>query len=119
MKRRTALLIAIGALVFVSASSVTVFYAHRTFTSTGQRAVAAMNAEELAALELLSSINRAMSTDEVYRSLGPPSEDLYLIAKWNGFGGSVLSQARVYFVAGHPTKIRWMKLGFFVYERNL
>ena len=119
MKRRTAFLVAALALIFVSASSVTVFLAHRTFTTTGQRAVQAMNAEELAALARLARINRAMSADQVYQALGPPTEDLYLLAKWNGFGGSALSQARVYFVDGHPAKIRWMKLGFFVYERNL
>lgn len=119
MKRRTALLVALSVLVFVSASGVTVFYAHRTFSTNGQRAVATMNAEELAALGLLSSINRGMSADQVYQILGPPSEDLYLMAKWNGFGGSALSQARVYFVSEHPIKIRWIKLGFFVYERKL
>lgn len=119
MKRRNVLLIALGALVFVAASSVTVFFAYRTFSTTGQRAVAAMNHEERAAFGLLSSIDRRMSTEQVYARLGPPSEDLYFLAKWNGFGGSPLSQARVYFVGKHPRKIRWIKLGFFVYERNL
>jgi hypothetical protein len=119
MKGRTWLLIGLGALVFVAASSATVFYAHRTFTTTGARAVAAMNAEERAALGRLYSINRSMNTDQVHRALGPPSEDLFLLAKWNGFGGSPLSQARVYFAGGHPAKIRWIKLGFFVYERRL
>jgi len=94
MKRRTVLLIALGLLVFISASSLTVFYTHRTFTTTGQSAVVTMNAEELTALALLSSVNREMSTDQVYRILGPPSEDLYFLAKWNEFGGSVLSQTR-------------------------
>jgi hypothetical protein len=119
MKPRTVLLIAVGVLLFVSASSITVFFAYRTFSTTGQRAVARMNTEELTALKLLSSINRGMSTDQVYRTLGPPSADFYLLAKWNGFGGSALSQARVYFVDEHPIKIRWIKLGFFVYETRL
>ena len=119
MKRRTVLLIALGVLIFISASSVTVFYAHRTFSTNGQSAVATMNAEELTALGLLSSINRGMSTDQVYQTIGPPSEDLYLMAQWKGFGGSALSQARVYFVNQHPVKIRWIKLGFFVYEKTL
>jgi hypothetical protein len=119
MRRRNVVLIALGVLVFIAGSSVTAFFAHRTFSTTGQRAVAAMNDEERTALTLLSSINRTMSADQVYERLGPPSEDLYLLAKWNSFGGSPLSQARVYFVDEHPRKIRWMKLGFFVYERNL
>jgi len=118
-KRRTVFLVALGALVFASASSLTVLFAHRTFSNTGSRAVAAMNAEERKALELLLSIDRGMSTDQVYRTLGAPSEDSYVFAKWNGFGGSALSQLRVYFSGEHPAKIRWMKLGYFVYEKNL
>ena len=53
MTRRSALLIAVGVLVFVSASSVAVFYAHRTFTTTGQLAVEVMNPEERAALAIV------------------------------------------------------------------
>jgi len=119
MKRRNVVLVALAVLMFISASGVMVYFAHRTFTTTGQRAVAMMNTEELAVLGKLSSIRRAMSTDQVYQALGPPSEDLFLLAKWNGFGGSPLSQVRVYFVDKHPIKFRWIKLGFFVYERNL
>jgi hypothetical protein len=119
MKRRTALFVVLGALIFISASGLTVFFAYRTFSTMDERAVTAMNAEELTALHLLSSVNRNMSSDQVFRTLGSPSEDLHFLAKWNGFGGSVLSQARVYFAGGRPTKVRWMKLGFFVYEKHL
>ncbi len=119
MKRRAVLLVAALALVFVAGTSVTAYLGHRTFTTTGERAVAAMGAEERAALARLSSINRTMSVEDVHRALGPPTEDLFVLSKWNGFGGSPLSQARVYFVDQHPAKIRWMKLGYFVYERNL
>ena len=119
MKRRTVLLVAGCVLVFIAGSSVTVYLGHRTFTTTGERAVAVMDAEERVALGRLSLINRTMSVEEVHRALGPPTQDVFVLAKWNGFGGSPLSQARVYFVDGHPTKIRWMKLGYFVYEKNL
>ena len=119
MKQRAGLLIALGVLAFVSASIVTAFFAYRTFTTTGQRAVTVRTTEELSALKLLSSINRTMSIDQVHRTLGPPSEDVYLMAKWNRFGGSILSQARVYFAGERPAKVRWIKLGFFFYEKNL
>lgn len=119
MKRRTGLLVALGVLVFISATGVTVYFADRMFSNMGEYAVTAMNAEELAALDRLSSIHRNMSMEQVHRMLGPPSEDLYFMAQWNGFGGSVLSQARVYFLNERPTKIRWMKVGFFVYEKKL
>lgn len=119
MNRGTALFVVLGALVFIPATGATVYFADRMFSNMGEHAVTAMNAEELAALRLLSSVNRNMSTDQVFRVLGEPSEDLYFLAKWNGFGGSVLSQARIHFIDGRPAKIRWMKVGFFVYDRNL
>lgn len=119
MKRRNVLLIAFVLLVFAAGTGAAGYFVYRTVSTTGQQAVAMMNGEERAALGLLSSIDRNMSADQVYQKLGPPSEDLYLQARWNGFGGSPLSQARVYFIDGHPRKIRWIKLGYFVYERNL
>jgi len=119
MARRNLLYFFLGGLLLIAATCVAVFYADRMFSTTDQQAVAAMNAEELAALKRLSSIDGGMSSEQVFRTLGSPSEDLFFIAKWNGFGGSILSQARIYFVDGRPAKIRWMKLGFFVYERNL
>ena len=70
-------------------------------------------------LERVASIHKGMAAPQVYAVLGEPTSDLYLVAKWDGFGGSRLSQLRVYFYDGHPQKIRWMKLGYFVYERHL
>lgn len=119
MKRRNVALIGLGVVIFIVASGIAVFFAHRTFSTTGQQAVAAMNHEERTALQRISSIHRMMSARQVYATLGPPSDDLYFLAKWNGFGGSPLSQVRVYFVDQHPRKIRWIKLGFFLYERKL
>lgn len=119
MKRRTVLLVAVLVLVFIGGSSVTLYLGHRMFTTTGARAVAAMDVEERAALARLMSINKRMSIEDVHQTLGSPTEDVFVLAKWNGFGGSPLSQVRVYFVGGHPAKLRWMKLGYFVYEKNL
>ena len=111
MKRQTALLFVLGAWVSVPAAGVTLYFLHRTFTTSGEHAVAKMSAEELKSMELLSSINRGTSREHVYLALGSPSEDLYILGKWNGFGGPVVSQARVYFVDDIPTRIRWIKLG--------
>ena len=119
MKRRNVLILAACALVFVAASGAALYFVQRTFTTTGERAVAAMNAEERAALARLSTINRRMTAEQVHAALGPPTEDILVLAKWNGFGGSPLSQVRVYFVGDRPAKVRWMKLGYFVYERTL
>ena len=119
MKRRNVLILAASLLVFVAASGAAVYLAHRTFTTTGEGAVAVMSAEERDALARLSRINRRMTAEQVHEVLGPPTEDILVLAKWNGFGGSPLSQVRVYFVGDNPAKIRWMKLGYFVYERNL
>ena len=95
------------------------YFMHRSVTTSGEQAVAMMSAEELKSMELLSSINRGMNREHVYRTLGPPSEDLHVLGKWNGFGGSDLSQTRVYFVDEIPLRIRWIKLGYFMYEKNL
>lgn len=119
MKLRTALFIGVGVLAFAAASGVAVFYAYRTFSTSGTAAVQAMNGEERAALKRLSSLDRTMTAEQVHAALGPPSEDRYVLATWNGFGGSALSQARVYFLDQHPRKIRWIKLGYFVYEKDL
>lgn len=78
-----------------------------------------MNEEERGKLELLLSIKPTMNSEQVYEILGQPTDDLYLVAKWNGFGGSSLSQVRMYFADGHPRKVRWIKIGFFAYEKNI
>lgn len=78
-----------------------------------------MNPEERVAFAKLSSVTHEMNVSQVYETLGPPSEDIYFLAKWNAFGGSIFSQARVHFLDGHPSKIRWLKLGFFMYEKTL
>jgi len=95
------------------------YFTYRTFSTTGDGAIAMMNKEEGHALERLLTIDPAMRADEVFGILGQPTDDLYVMAKWNGFGGSGLSQARVYFAHGHPRMIRWIKLGAFVYEKRL
>ncbi len=119
MKTRTALAVAAGVLVLASAAAVAAFYGYRTVTTTGEHALQVMDAEERTALQALSKLDRTMSAEQVQALLGEPSEDRYVLATWNGFGGSALSQARVYYVERHPRKVRWIKLGGFVYEKDL
>ncbi len=119
MKTRIALAVAVGVLVLGSAAAVAGFYGYRTVATSGEAAVQAMDANERTALQTLSKLDRTMSAEQVQALLGEPSEDRYVLATWNGFGGSALSQARVYYVERHPRKIRWMKLGYFIYEKDL
>lgn len=119
MKRKSVLIISICGLIFIAASSVTIFYAYRMFTTAGADAVAAMNFEEREALELIDSVERDMSSEQVFEILGTPTEDLFFIAKWKGYGGSALSEMRVYFANDKLYKVVWLKLGFFVYEKRL
>jgi pheromone shutdown protein TraB len=119
VKRGTLVFLAIAVPVLAGAAGVAVYFIDRTVSTTGERAMRAMNAEERVALRGVLALRRSMRAEDVHRLLGPPSEDLGLVAKWNGFGGSGLSQVRVYFLDGRPVKVRWMKLGSFVYERNL
>lgn len=119
MKRGTVLFLALAVPVLLGAAGAAVYYVDRTVSTTGERAVQAMNAEERAALRGVLALRRGMTPEDVFRTLGPPSQDIGLVAKWNGFGGSALSQVRVYFIDGRPARVRWMKLGSFVYERNL
>ena len=119
MNMRTALAVAGGVLALASAAAVAGFYGYRTVATTGEAALQAMDAGERTALQTLSKLDRAMSAEQVQALLGEPSEDRYVLATWNGFGGSALSQARVYYAERHPRKIRWIKLGYFVYEKDL
>lgn len=119
MNMRRALAVAGGVLVLASAAAVAGFYGYRTVATTGEAAVQAMDASERTALQTLSQLDRTMSAEQVQALLGEPSEDRYVLATWNGFGGSALSQARVYYVERHPRKIRWIRLGRFVYEKDL
>lgn len=119
MTSRKFLLIALAGLAFLAAAATTSWLAWRMVAHTGALAVQQMDAGEREALQRLAGLRRDMTSADVYRVLGEPTEDLVLLAKWNGYGGSPLSQARVYFLDDHPVRVRWLKLGCFVYEQDL
>ena len=89
-----------------------------TFSHTGQDARLRMNKEERAYMVKLNSIRRNMTYDQVKQKLGEPDrEALGLRPTWIPPGGGALNQVAVYFNAdGNPWKVRWMKIGSFVYE---
>ncbi len=114
------LTIAIVILFLIPATGFFGFYSYRTFATTGEKAIAVMTPEELTVLEKVSQIDKNMNAEEVFRILGEPTEDLLVIAKWNGMGGSSLSQGRVYFRVrdGKVREFRLIKLGYFFYVIN-
>ena len=119
MKSRQALVVAGVVAAVVCGAAGFGYVMLNTFSHMGEQAVAEMNAEEREALQRLGRLHKAMSAAEVYAALGEPTSELFIVAKWNGFGGSRLSQLRVEFYDGHPRRIRWLKLGSFVYEKEL
>jgi hypothetical protein len=60
-----------------------------------------------------------MDADAVNEILGEPTSTFITLAKWDGFAGSMRNQLRVYYADGHPVRITWMKVGYFVFERDL
>jgi len=118
VKIKRALLISAIVAAVVSAAAISGVLAWRTISHTGADAVGRMNSEEREWLNRIVHIRSSMGAEQVYEILGTPTTDMFGFAKWNGFGGSQLSQLRVYFSDGHPTRIRWIKLGYFIFESD-
>lgn len=119
MKTTQRLLVGLVIVAVVCGAAAFGYLGFETVNYTGERAIAQMNSEELAALKRVALIHAAMDAAQVYAVLGDPTADVLLVAKWENFGGSRLSQLRIYFYDGHPRKVRWFKLGYFVYEKEL
>jgi len=85
--------------------------------ATGDDALEKMSAEELAFVEKLKTIRPEMTESDVSNILGP----VYrgggtLRPAWLGPNNDRESQVLVYFVDDSIYKVRWMKLGSFVWE---
>ena len=119
MKVKQALLITAIVAAVGLATAIMGVLAWKTISHTGAEAVGQMSSEELDWLNRITRIQSTMGEAQVYEILGNPTSDMFGFAKWNGFGGSHLSQLRIYFLDGHPKKVRWIKLGYFVYETDL
>jgi hypothetical protein len=119
MNSRQKIVVALVVSVLVCGASVAGYLIVNSLNHSGEQAVALMNAEERQWLERIGQIRQEMDTAEVHAVFGEPTSDIILLAKWDGFAGSKLSQLRIYFSDGHPTRILWFKLGSFMYERDI
>ena len=114
---RILLSLLVGLLLLVGAGLG--YLGYETFSHTGRSAIVRMNPQELAVLNKLDKITATTTASEVYRLIGNPSESIGGLAKWKNMGGSKVSELRVYFSGGKAQRIRWLKLGSFMYEREL
>ena len=119
MKTKQALSIALIVVAVAGGVAALGYVAWNTVSRTGAQAVDRMNPEERELLRRISLVRSTMSAAQVYEILGEPTSDFFQLAKWDDFGGSQLSQLRIYFFDGHPRKVRWLKLGYFFYENDL
>ena len=94
---------------------------YRTVSTTGDAAVAAMDNAERAFHAKLERLTGDMTLEEVVTILGPPDRSgATLRPTWRGPGGSPFNQVAIYFhLNGKVRKIRWMKIGHFVWEDSL
>jgi hypothetical protein len=119
VKTKQALSVALIVVAVASGVAALGYVTWNMMKHTGAHAVDQMNPEERELLKRVALVRSTMSMEQVYGILGEPTSDLFQLAKWDGFGGSELSQLRIYIVDGHPRKVRWAKLGYFLYEANL
>jgi hypothetical protein len=117
--RNQKLIVAAVVTVFLCGAAFALYLGYQTFSHMGEDAVAQMSGGEREWLARVGKLHRGMSAAEVERLLGEPSVDMVLAAKWDGFAGSRLSQLRIYYHDGQPRRLRWMKIGYFVYEKDL
>jgi hypothetical protein len=118
MKKQT-IAIALAVLAAVCGAGFAGAMAVKTFSHTGDEAASQMTKEEQEWLGRIGRLHKAMPVAKVYELLGEPTSEVLSLAKWDGFAGSKLGQLRVYFTDGHPRRVRWLKLGYFVYEKDL
>ena len=85
--------------------------------ATGDDALEKMSAEELAFVEKIKMIKPEMTETDVANLLGPVYRGSGTARPaWLGPTNDSGSQILVYFVDGRIYKVRWMKLGSFVWE---
>src|SRR5688572_13299343 len=98
MKVKQALVITAIVAAVGLATAIMGVLAWKTITHMGAEAVGQMSSEEVEWLNRVTRIRSTMDAAQVYEILGEPTSDMFGFAKWNGFGGSQLSQLRVYFL---------------------
>jgi hypothetical protein len=117
-RNRRHLAIALALVVLLAGGAAAVFY--RTLSTQGEAAIAAMTDADRHWLAKVEALRAGMSRAEVEALLGEPDRDDLTGARptW-AVDGSPLNQIAVYFREGRAAKVRWMKAGYFVYEKAL
>ena len=117
-RNRRHLAIAIALVVALAGGAAAVLY--RTISTQGDAAIAAMTDADRRWLVKVETLRAGMSHAEVEALLGEPDrEDLTGARPTWAVDGSPLNQIAVYFWEGRAVKVRWMKVGHFVYAKTL
>ncbi len=117
-RNRRHLAIALALVVALGAAAALVFY--RTFSTQGESAIAAMTDADRRWLVKVEALRAGMTYADVETLLGEPDrEDIAGLRPTWAVDGSPLNQVAVYFWEGRAVKVRWIKIGHFVYEKIL
>jgi hypothetical protein len=105
-----------AALLLVAAG---LYLMYRTVTTQGADAIAAMSATDREWLARVERIGPHSTYEDVVGLLGEPDEEslAQLRPSWH-VGGARYNQIRVYFWDGRATRVSWLKLGSFAYEKR-
>ena len=88
--------------------------------ATGEEALAKMSPAEKAFVEKIKTIKPEMTEADIERILGPVKRNGgSMRPSWAGPEGSDTSEIAVYFFDGKAQKVRWIKLGSFVWEHEI
>jgi len=119
-KRRNRRHLAIALALVVALGAVAAFVFYRTFSTQGEAAVAAMTDADRPWFAKVETLHGRMSYADVEALLGEPDrEDIAGVRPTWEVDGSPLNQIAVYFWEGRAVKVRWIKVGHFVYEKVL
>jgi len=117
-RNRRHLTIALALVVALGAAAALVFY--RTLSTQGEAAVAAMTDADRRWFAKVETLHGRMSYADVEALLGEPDrEDIAGVRPTWAVDGSPLNRIAVYFWEGRAVKVRWIKVGHFVYEKVL
>jgi len=117
-RNRRHLAIALALLVLLVAAAATVLY--WTVSTQGEAAIAAMSDTDRRWFAKVETLHGKMSYPDVAALLGEPDrEDIAGLRPTWAVDGSPLNQIAVYFWEGRAVKVRWIKVGHFVYEKIL
>lgn len=117
-RNRRHLGIALALVVALGAAAALVFY--RTLSTQGDAAIAAMTDADRRWFAKVETLHGRMTYADVEALLGEPDrEDIAGVRPTWEVDGSPLNQIAVYFWDGRAVKVRWIKVGHFVYEKVL